>query len=371
MSMKGITLNNQRAGWIWIFILFLPVSVGAVTILPEGYDPSAPVIRADVGLQEEEAQTGQVIMKIPAGDGPKVTLTLRKPVESIGSLIRMGDVCAIECQDPVLLAELEGVDLAEAPPPGQTTFIYPRRIEATLRKMGMGSGDFIIQGPDRIAVETPSQEVSMEQIEEAIHAAFEARVREGGGNEEINLALLHRPSPVSLPPGELEIEITDMDRPGSGVRNVLVTYRVDGKDVDTQTIPVRVTERRQALVAARSLQEGTILTAKDVTMGSVLVQDHRNRTEPLKEVAAAVGARLKITLNEGDPINKEDIEWIPISKKGEPVQVVKRVGNVRLSLNGNLMEDLLYIGQEVKVKLRKTKKEVVGKVTSDGTIEIH
>ena len=353
--MKGKTWSIHRAGWIWILLLLFPGGAGAVTILPEGYDPSAPIIGTDVGLQEEGAQTDPVISEAPVEDSPKVSLTLRKPDGPLNSLIRLGDVCKIESKDPVLLAELESVDLIEAPPPGKTTFIYPRRIEATLRKMGMGSGDYVIQGPDRIAVETPSQEVSMEQIEEAIDAAFKARVREKGGNEEVETSLLHRPNPVFLPPGEVEIEITDMDRPGSGVRNVLMTFRVDGKDLDTQTIPVRVNESRRALVAARDLEEGAILTGKDVVMGSVLVLEREAKSEPVKDLAALVGARLKIALTEGDSINKDDIEWIPISKKGEPVQV---------------MEDLLYIGQEVKVKLRNTKKEVVGKVTSDGLIEI-
>jgi flagella basal body P-ring formation protein FlgA len=221
-----------------------------------------------------------------------------------------------------------------------------------------------------VAVETASQEVTMAQIEEVLDAAFKARIREKGGREEVGISLLHRPNPISLPPGELEIEVTDMDRPGSGVRNVQLAFRVDGKDVDTQTVPVRVNEQRRAIVAARDLEEGAVLKSKDFVVGSVQVLDREPKDEPVKDVAAVLGASLKSPLAEGDSINLSDIERIPISKKGEPVNLVKKVGNVRLSLSGDLQEDLLYIGQEVKVKVRKSKKEVTGKAIDDGTIQI-
>lgn len=370
MTAKRRLAITYRAGWTGLFLLLFQGGAGAVTILPEGYDPSAPVLKTNVGLQEETLLPAPVPTEIPTRE-PKVIVTLRKPEAPLGPLICMNDVCTIECQDPELHEQLAAVDLAQAPPPGETTFIYPRRIEATLRKMGMGNGDFIIQGPDRVAVETDSQEISMEQIEEAVDLAFKARAREKEGREEVEVFLLHRPNPVHLPPGEVEIEVTNMDRPGSGIRNVQVAFRVDGREADTQTVPVRVHQLRKALVAARDLQAGKILTAKDLVDGKVTVMDKEPKNEPLNERSAVIGASLKVSLNEGEPISKNDIEWIPISKKGEPVSLVKKVGNVRLSLNGNLEEDLLYVGQEVKVRVRKTNKEVRGKAISDGTIQIN
>lgn len=210
----------------------------------------------------------------------------------------------------------------------------------------------------------------MERIEEVVAAAYKARGKEKGEHDLIETTILHRPNPVRLPPGELEIEVTDMDRPGSGVRNIVLTFRVDGQDVDTQSVPVRVTQRRHALVAARDLEAGTALTPKDIVEGLIPVMDREAKTELVKDVVSVIGANLKGALTKGEPVTKGDLEWIPISRKGEPVNLVKRVGNVRLSLNGNLEEDLLFVGQDVKVRLRKNKKEVIGKATSDGTIEI-
>ncbi|MCC6732798.1 MAG: hypothetical protein IT394_06190, partial [Candidatus Omnitrophica bacterium] len=50
------------------------------------------------------------------------------------------------------------------------------------------------------------------------------------------------------------------------------------------------------------------------------------------------------------------------------VTLVKQVGNVRLSIHATLQEDLLRVGQEVKVKMKKSKKEAVGRLLEDGTV---
>jgi flagella basal body P-ring formation protein FlgA len=346
----------------------------AVTILPEGYDPSHKTERLTLALQEEPALASPSLQPIAMAEPskeakPRVVINLKKPSFVPQGQIQLKDVGEIKCEDPVLLADLRSIDLGEPPAPGKSTYVYPRRIEAALRHLGLENGDFDIKGPDRVAIVNPSQEISMDTIEVAINAAFAARDKESHGGQ-TEAILLHRPPDLHLPPGELNIEVADLDRPGSGIRNVQLKFLVNGKLADTQTFGVRANHKVPAILAARDLESGGILTRKDLAKGLVPSNDNSSEGGALPEPAALIGASLKHGVQSGKPITAKDVELIPLCKKGKPVEVIRKVGNVSLSLSGTLQEDLLYVGQDIKVKTKKSKKDLIGKAVSPAAVEL-
>ena len=72
---------------------------------------------------------------------------------------------------------------------------------------------------------------------------------------------------------QLEIDIVDLDRPGSGFRTIQLDFRVDGRKVDTRSLPVRVTHKVYGLVANRNLREGDFITEEDLTEGLIPFRD--------------------------------------------------------------------------------------------------
>lgn len=360
------TTNWKRTGWAACLAL-VSFPAWAVTLIPEGYDPSEPKVQEPLEIQEELSRPAPEEPPIPLG--PKVVVRLDEPQHALSGQIHLADVGTIQCEDPVLLASLGKIDLGQAPQPGKTTYVYPRRIETALRHLGLSSGDFEIQGPDRVAIESTRQEVPMEEIEEAITAAFAARDKEDG-NSRTDAALLRRPRPMNLPPGEVVMEVADLDRPGSGLRNVVLNFYVKGKRADTQTFSVRATRSIQALVAAKDLETGKILTGRDVTQGWIPEPGAEDKEDIPSDPSVLLGAALKRAISAGKPVAAKDIEWIPLAKKGEKVDVVKKVGNVRLAMRGTLLEDLRFVGQNVKVKTGKSKKDVTGTAVSEGLVEV-
>lgn len=347
-----------------ILSFFCVLPVPAVTILPEGYNPAARVAVV-------ETVTEEVTFSPPPEEPPatalRVVLRLREPDSTLSGRVMLPDVCDIETEETDLAAELAAIDLGQAPEPGQTTYVFPRRIAASLRKMGLQGEEYEIHGAERLAIESNAQALPLELIEEAVRAAFAARAQTGGGAVEAKL--LRKPTEIPLPPGSLEIEVADLDKPGSGIRNVVLNYWVDGVWVDTQTVSVRVSEQSRALVAARGLEAGSVVRAEDLVEG--LVQTKNGAASMVAaDPASLVGKRLKRPVAAGLPIGEVDVEWTPLKTRGGVVQLIKQTGGVSLSLSGELLEDVLYLGQQVRVRSKKTRKEIVGKAVAPSVIQI-
>ncbi len=367
---KG-SVTEVTARWLLasLFSLIAQTSL-AVVILPEETPleeaPAAPSLELqEAPAREEVAPEKEMGNSKPSS--PRVTVRMRKPERTPTGQIRLQDVADLECADSDLMADLRAIDLGVAPARGQMTYVYPRRIESALRRLGLGHGDFVIEGPNRIAVENQGREVGLEEIEEAIRAAFEAR-RSQEGTPPTEVRLLRRPSPVLLPPGNIDLEVADLDRPGSGIRNILLKYWVDGQLIDTHAVSVRVTETVPALIAARDLEPGTTLSERDVIEGFFPFSKSSAQSDLPSHPATLVGASVKRRIPAGKALALSDIGWEPITKKGKEIDLLKNVGDVRVSMRGILAEDLLFVGQEVKVRLKKNRKESVGKAISEGLV---
>jgi flagella basal body P-ring formation protein FlgA len=242
-------------------------------------------------------------------------------------------------------------------------------VEAALRRLGLGIGDFEIEGPDRISIELPSQSISMEQLEEAINVALNDRATDSAPGE-VEAFMVQRPSEMHLPPGEVEVKIVDLDRPGCGIRNVQLAFLVDGKKVDTRTVAVRVNHRIYGLVASRNLAVGEVLQEADLKEGLVPLRDHSADESPIEEANLLVGATLKRGVEEGQPVTVADVEWEPLAKQGSQVTLVQSIGSVRLTAPGVLMEDMYQIGQTVRVRKANSRKQIFGVATSEKAIRV-
>ncbi|NUP93253.1 MAG: flagellar basal body P-ring formation protein FlgA, partial [Candidatus Omnitrophica bacterium] len=124
----------------------------------------------------------------------------------------------------------------------------------------------------------------------------------------------------------------------------------------------------KAVIAGQDLETGQIIKSQDLVKDQVKILDSSDMPDLVLDPETIIGARLRKAIKSGIPIRQSDLEWIPLRKRGESVTLVKQVGNVRLSIHATLQEDLLRVGQEVKVKMKKSKKEAVGRLLEDGTV---
>ena len=363
--------SGLKTHGLGVLILFVSLSGNAVIILPEHVDWSKqPNWLEDVQVQE----TAPLFDPLPFNEPrtqpePLVRIQLHPPEEMPAGTVTLADVADIVCEDETLYSDVAAIDLGMSPKPGEILFVFPRRVEAALRAMGLHHGDFVIEGPERIRLEGENQVVPMERIEEAINAALEARAMDGPGGE-VEAYLLHKPSPFYLPPGDLEIEAVDLDRPGSGIRQVQLAFLVDGKKIETRTYSVRVNHKTYGLVAKRDLQPGESITADTLTEGLIPVDTQIAREKIVFDPEILLGTKVTRPISMGSPITEKDVERIPIKERGDRVTLVQRVGKVQTTAPGELLEDAVKLGQLVRVKKSNSRKTFVGRLVSPWEVEV-
>ena len=374
MTVKGYIQRMARKHAVFLFVAGLVlaalwvVPARGVVILPEDVDWSKNGYLDPLPLQETHPVFSEPDL-VEEPIGPLVRIRLHKPDRLEGGMIRLSDVATIECEDPELLEEISAIELLATPKLGAKEYLFPRRVEAALRRLGLGMGDFEIESADRIMLELPSQSISMEMLEEAINVALNDRATNSAPGE-VEAFMIRRPPELHLPPGEMEIEIVDLDRPGCGIRNIQLAFLVDGRKVETRTVAVRVNHRIYGLVASRNLAAGEILLEEDLKEGLVPLRDRSADESPIEEANLLVGATLKRGVGEGEPVTVADIEWEPLARQGSQVTLVQSIGSVRLTAPGVLMEDMYQIGQTVRVRKANSRKQIFGVATSEKAIRV-
>jgi len=368
---RGNLRGRRYRAAVIITMILIGVSVApshAVIILPENYDWESIGDEPELEVQESEP----IIRPEPASeDTSKVVLRLRAPDVVPKGSIFLPNVCEIDCADEVLMKELQRIVLGDAPKPGEKTVVYPRRIETSLRALGLRSGDFSIEGPDRIVLESPSQRIPMDVIEKTINLTLQEELDpDGKGN--VEAFLIRSPPEFHVPPGDLEVRIEDINRPGRGIRHAQVAFFVDGEKVETQTLAVRVNHEIPALVAARDLERGTLLSDRDLEIALVSNRDSNSEESgPITDPSILLGATLKKSVQSGMPITWADAEQTPLVEEGEVVTLVQQYGSVKITSPGRLLENLFHLGQNVKVRVAKTNETVYGTAISGRIVKLN
>jgi flagella basal body P-ring formation protein FlgA len=347
-------------------LLILSQGAQAVIILPENVDWSRNGYREPISLQEGQPEPRVEPSPEPTPVEPLVHITLEPPRDLPDRMLTLGDVALVRCKDLSLLERVRSVELFHKPKPGNQEVLVPRRVEASLRALGLGHGEFLIDGLDRLVIEAPSQEVPMEEIERAVNEALYARslLSQPG---EVEAFMTRAPSLPPLPPGKLDIEVLDLDRPGSGIRNIMLAFYVDGEKVDTKTVPVQVHQKVYGLVAARPLARGEIIREADLKEGLVPFSALGNEG-PVVEANLLVGATVQRPIAMEQGIRQDDIEFEPIIPQGTPVTLLQSIGSIKLTAPGVVAEDIFELGQEVRVRKVNSRQEIHGKAIDWQTV---
>ncbi|MGP8202016.1 MAG: flagellar basal body P-ring formation chaperone FlgA [Limisphaerales bacterium] len=187
------------------------------------------------------------------------------------------------------------------------------------------------------------------------------------GELELRLA---RPGPKPLVPDEpLTLKVTEMPSTGLSPSFVVSFELWDGKErVGNWQAAVQAAVWRDVPVARSTLERGQSLKDADVTMerSDVLTQRDALMNFPTSndtlELSEGVPA--------GKPILSRYIHARPLVRRGEMVEGVYQEGSLGISLLVEALEDG-SLGQTVRVRNPKTRRELNGIVENEKTIRIN
>jgi flagella basal body P-ring formation protein FlgA len=256
--------------------------------------------------------------------------------------------------------------LAPAPSLGQTASFSRAQITELAQKYSSELNTSNWSGATLIRVSRRTRQFTDSDLTDLLTATLQRdSVRDRG---ELELHLTRPWTPVTVPDEPLTLRVIDLPASGLGPNCVLNCELWNGRErVGSWPVTVVAKVWRDIPLAHSALARGQCLRDADVTLErrDVLVQ----RDAYLNFPTADSSLELTENVPAGLPVLNRSVKARPLIKRGRLVEAVYQDGGLSISLKVESLEDG-SLGQTVRVRNPKTKRELFGKVQNEQTVLI-
>ena len=262
-------------------------------------------------------------------------------------------------------SQLSAKRLARAPKPAQTVVLKREQIERALRQNGVDVTKLSWAGAKSVRVEGSSQTITADSVQQQIDTFLrnaEAR------RPDVTFAFtpFSPPQPFILPAGSIQIEVIPAVRDIVGSRHFTLVYRVNGRTVKNLAVRGKLLVEADVVVAQQPLRRGAIISERDV---DVTTLDISRLRDPLFSLADVVGKRVARSVRAGQVIERKNVEFPPLVKKGAFVRIVARRGAMLLTAIGIARQDG-QLEEIIRVQNSRSNKEIRARVVGPDQVEV-
>jgi flagellar basal body P-ring formation protein FlgA len=267
---------------------------------------------------------------------------------------------------PSTAAALPQIRLAPAPNLGQTASLSRDQIAELARKVAPEVVISNWSGATQVRVSRVTRQFVEYDLLDLLTGALQRDYVKDRG--ELELHLTHDWTPVAVPDEPLTLKAFDL--PSSGINSDFVVRCElwNGKErVGEWRVALKASIWRDVPVAQSVLNRGELLRDADVALERrdvLVLRDAFVNYSHADENLQLVG-----NIPAGQPVLNRSVRPRPIIQRGQLVEGIYEDGALSISLKVELLEDGL-LGQTVRIRNPKTKRELHGKVQNDQTVVI-
>jgi len=315
-------------------------------------------------MQSAPISAPATLVVVPAADpaaasGGSWQLPAEARVDSSGIFLNQ----IVNANPPVALPHIR---LAPAPPLGQTISFSRDQVIALARTNLAGLNAANWTGPARVRVSRRLRPLEEQELTGLLAAALQRDYVKDQGELELHFASSW--TTAMVPDEPLSVTITQM--PAAGVNpNFLAGFDLwNGRErVGHWQTVFQARIWREVPVAHSPLTRGELLRDADLTM-------ERRDVLALRDMVLQVSKddnslALVENVAAGLPVPNRAVRPRPVVKRGQLVDGIFEEGSLTISLKVEILEDGL-LGQTVRVRNPKTRRELTGKVQNEETIRI-
>jgi len=295
-----------------------------------------------------------------------VRVVVKATADVPGRTFTLGEIADITGADKALTAQVSSTEVGTSPLPGLNRGITSFDIITRLRFNRIDTKQVDISCPPSVKVTRGGAEASAAEIVQAATASLEAARKGSDDNATFEPApLIAR---LFVPAGKCVYQAgAPRGQVRGGAATVPVTILVDGNPVKTIEVAFRIKRMGTAVVAKRMLTAHTVLTADDLSVTSVEVQ--QGMTAPVTSIDSILGKRTTRAVNQGAIITASSVEMAPVVASGAKVTVEVSIGGVRISAPA-IARTPGAVGEKIRVMAMDTHKELVGTVVDAQTVRV-
>jgi flagella basal body P-ring formation protein FlgA len=301
---------------------------------------------------------------LSASTSSALQITFQKEALVTTDYVTLGDLVHFDQSTPTATSLATKV-VATSPDPGESLLINAVEIKDTiLRKTALGHNT-IWTGSPVIAVSRRGQEVLPENLLTALDSFLDYNAH-ALPHAEIRFLPRSLPLPFMVPEGNLSIEVIPSNPSIIGSSRFSFIIRVNGKTRENLSIQGKLQALAPVAVASRSLRRGSILRPEIVTTS---IRDLAEHTDPVTDLRAILGKRLKRSIRAEAVINASDVEFPPLVKRGQLVKILLNHKNIHLSATG-IANTTGKKNEIIQVRNTSSNKLIFCRVMAPGIVEV-
>jgi flagellar basal body P-ring formation protein FlgA len=263
-------------------------------------------------------------------------------------------------------ATLPLLRLAPAPPVGQTTPLSRQQIIDLAKEAAPQLDTTNWTGPSNVRVSRRTRPLEEMELAEMLRAALQRGYV--GARGELELHLTRTWAAVTVPDEPLALQLTEL--PAAGVMpNEVAGFELwCGKErLGVWQVAVAARVWHDVPVAHAPLARGQLLREADIVLErrDVLEQHEACIRFPVSDDSL----ELNTSLAAGTPVWSHCAHLRPLVRRGRLVEAVFQDGDLTISLKVETLEDGA-LGQTVRVRNPKTRRELLGKVQNEDLVLI-
>lgn len=183
---------------------------------------------------------------------------------------------------------------------------------------------------------------------------------------ELRFSHLDLPEPYEVPQGRIEQQLIPAKPGVIGSRRITLLTRVDDQVVANLSVRVELEALAEVVVANNNLKRGTLLAPEDVSLQQ---RDISSLRDPLFSIAEVTGQRLKRTLRLGQPLSQRQIDFPPLIKRGERVEIQAQHAGLLVTAVGESRQDGNR-GDSIRVVNSNSRRELLCRVVAPGLVSV-
>lgn len=256
------------------------------------------------------------------------------------------------------------IRLFRAPEPGLTRKVS-RETLARLVGRQVPSDQIHLIGAEIVTISRQGIWIEPEEMEAVLSEFLQSAGKKLPGVE-LSFKKINLPAHFLVASGTVQHQVIPSDPKIIGSRHLTLITRVDGRVVSNQSIRVEINARAQVVVVTSERRRGDPLRATDLVMQS---QEISRLDEPFFSVESLIGKKLKQSVRLGAPLERRQVEFPPVIKRGERVTIRANNRGLLLTASGEARQDG-ELGDSIRVRNESSQREVLCRVLSPGLVSV-
>ena len=296
-----------------------------------------------------------------------ITIRGLEKAEINSDVIYLGKIAKIGGDDPALVQRLKKIIIARAPLPGKSRRLNENYIRLRLKQDKIDLSQIRLAAPKGIVVTRGFVEVTKEDISRAVSDFIYANIP--WDREKVKIRTIRVRDSVILPKGKVTYSVEPLKNTDfKGSVPLPLHFKVNGSFQKRILVTADIEVLAEVVVTKRPLRRNRRITEDDIEMREKnLAELPRNIIFDCEEV---LGKRAKRNIDANRVLRSGLIEFPPLVKRGDVVQLIAESGGLRITTLGMVKQREGRRGERVRIENIDSKKSLYGRVLDAKTVKV-